>query len=145
MKNPLRSMPLVGALLIALSGTDAAAWQATTTPGSVAVAHAETLAAPTAASAVSSCESIILGPQVTVNWTATNSLFASGYDIRRSTTNGGPYALVGSVAGRTTVTFTDTTVTGSKTTYYYAVRARHLTWSGTDSNQASATTPALCL
>lgn len=77
--------------------------------------------------------------------TATSSLFADGYELFRSTTDGGPYSSIGNVSGRTNVTYTDTTVTFS-TTYHYVVRATRNLWRSADSNQTSITTPtALCV
>lgn len=44
-----------------------------------------------------------------LTWTATPDLYATGYDIPRSTTSGSGYAVIASVSGRTTTTHTDTT------------------------------------
>jgi hypothetical protein len=77
---------------------------------------------------------------VRVSWTATPSAFADGYEVLRSGTDGGPYASVGTVAGRTTTTFEDTTAT-SVTTYYFVVQASKHQWRSGKSTQASATVP----
>ena len=138
------SLLIDAALLIALSATAGAVWHATTTPSSIAAARSDTLTAPTSVTAVGACQSIVLGPYVTINWTATNSSFASGYNIRRSATSGGTYTQVGTVNGRTTTSFTDTSVS-SNTTYYYVVQAKHLNWTSNVSNEATALTPLLCL
>ena len=69
-------------------------------------------------------------------WTATPDTYATGYDIFRSTTSGSGYVLIGSVAGRTNTTYTDTTVS-AMTTYYYVVRARAAVWTSVNSNQVT--------
>jgi hypothetical protein len=69
-------------------------------------------------------------------WTATPDLYATGYDIYRSTTSGSGYVLIDSVAGRTTTSYTDTTVS-ALTTYYYVVRAHVAAWSSVNSNQVT--------
>jgi hypothetical protein len=76
---------------------------------------------------------------VTLNWTASTSSVV-GYNVYRSTTSGGPYALITSspLAG---TTFTDTTVQAG-VTYYYVVTA--VDSSGNESaysNEASVTVP----
>jgi hypothetical protein len=69
-------------------------------------------------------------------WTATPDLYATGYDIYRSTTSGSGYVQIGTVAGRTNTTYTDTTVS-ALTTYYYVVRAHVAAWSSVNSNQVT--------
>ena len=74
--------------------------------------------------------------QVALAWTAAAG--ATAYNVKRATTNGGPYTLIGTVAG---TSYTDTAVT-SGTTYYYVTSAT-TTVNGTvgespESNQASA-------
>ncbi|HMK11254.1 MAG TPA: hypothetical protein VK461_06715, partial [Acidimicrobiales bacterium] len=77
------------------------------------------------------------GNAVVLTWTATTSTFATGYDILRSTTSGGPYSTVGQVTSRTTVTYTDSAVIAS-TTYYYVVRATYQSWTSANTSQVSA-------
>ncbi|MGB9587293.1 MAG: malectin domain-containing carbohydrate-binding protein, partial [Armatimonadota bacterium] len=72
--------------------------------------------------------------QVTLSWTG--SQYASGYNIKRSTTNGGPYNTIRT--GVTGTSFTDTGLTNG-TTYYYVVSAVNETGESANSNQASAT------
>jgi hypothetical protein len=62
----------------------------------------------------------------------------------RSTTDGGPYASVGTVSGQATTTFTDSTAT-LLTTYYFVVQSTRHLWRSVDSSQAAATVPlSLC-
>lgn len=72
--------------------------------------------------------------QVTLSWSAVTG--ATGYNVKRSTTAGGPYTTVGSnVAG---VIHVDTGLTNG-TTYYYVVTALNGTNESGNSNEASAT------
>jgi beta-glucanase (GH16 family) len=68
-----------------------------------------------------------------LNWDASTS-GATGYNIKRATTSGGSYALVGSSA---TNSFTDTNVANC-TTYYYVVTATNSLGESTNSNEATA-------
>ncbi len=101
-----------------------------------------TLAAPTGLSAARGTCVILTSTQVNLNWTATPSTSADGYEILRSTTNGGPYTSIATVNGRTTTTYIDATVTFS-TTYYYVIKAKRNLWRSATSNQASITTQTL--
>jgi autotransporter-associated beta strand protein len=103
------------------NGTGPASAQASATPiASLPVAPQDLTAAATSGG-------ILLG------WTASSG--ATGYDVMRSTINGGPYT--GISTGVTATTYTDTAVlTGS--TYYYVAAAVNSSGTGADSNQASA-------
>ncbi|MEK3913488.1 fibronectin type III domain-containing protein [Paenibacillus sp. FSL H7-0331] len=71
--------------------------------------------------------------QIDLSWT--NVTGATGYNVKRSTTAGGPYTTVASnVAGSP---YTDTTVTNG-TTYYYVISAVNNAGEGASSNEASA-------
>ena len=70
--------------------------------------------------------------QVSLAWTA--SVGATGYNVKRSITNGGPYTVVATSAG---VSYTDTSVTNG-TLYYYVVSATTAVESLV-SNQVNAT------
>jgi fibronectin type 3 domain-containing protein len=87
--------------------------------------------APTglAATAVSSS-------QINLTWnTVTNVI---GYNVKRSTTNGGPYTVV--ATGVTATYYLDTGLAGD-TTYFYVVSGTSTGGEGGDSAQVSATTP----
>ena len=75
--------------------------------------------------------------QVTLNWTAASS--ATSYNVKRSTTNGGPYANV--QTGVTGTTFTNTGLTNG-TPYYYVVTAVNASGESPISTQVSATPAA---
>jgi fibronectin type 3 domain-containing protein len=70
--------------------------------------------------------------KITVTWNAVPG--ATSYRVKRSTTSGGPYTVVGSP---TTNTFTNTGLT-SGTTYYYVVSAVNGSGEGPNSVQVSA-------
>jgi hypothetical protein len=61
-------------------------------------------------------------------------LTATSYQVKRSTTSGGPYTTVGTSA---TTSYTDTSVTNG-TIYYYVVAAVNTAGAGANSNQAFA-------
>lgn len=71
--------------------------------------------------------------QVQLNWTAVFG--ATSYNVKRSTTNGGPYSTVGTPAANS---FLDTTVTNGQT-YYYVVSAVNGAGQSANSSQVTAT------
>ena len=71
--------------------------------------------------------------QVSLTWNASTG--ATSYNVKRSTTNGGPYTTIASPA---TNGYTDTGLTNG-TTYYYVVTAVNSAGESGNSNQASAT------
>ncbi len=71
--------------------------------------------------------------QVSLAWTA--SAGATSYNVKRSTTTGGPYTKISSP---TATNFTDTNLTNG-TTYFYVVSAVNATGESANSAQASAT------
>jgi len=75
--------------------------------------------------------------QVSLSWTA--SIGATSYDVKRSTSNGGPYTTIATLVLNTS--YTDTSVTNS-TLYYYVVSAVNAAGQGSNSVQVSAI-PAL--
>lgn len=102
-----------------------------------------TLQPPTGLSATAGCQ--FLAPRITLNWTATPSTFADGYDVYRSTTNGGPYSAIAHVTGRTTTSYVDSSGLSLNTTYYYVLKSTAFSWSSGNSSQTSAKTPLICL
>src|SRR6516165_2416296 len=71
--------------------------------------------------------------QVALSWSASSG--ATSYNVKRSTTSGGPYA---TVASPTTTSYTDTGLTNG-TTYYYVVTAVNTAGESSNSSQVSAT------
>ena len=71
--------------------------------------------------------------QVSLSWSA--SAGATSYNVKRATTNGGPFAQIASPA---TANYTDTGLTNG-TTYYYVVSAVNTAGESANSAQASAT------
>ncbi len=72
--------------------------------------------------------------QVSLSWNASTG--AASYNVKRSTTNGGPYGTA--VATPSATNYTDSTVTNG-TTYYYVVSAVNTAGQSANSAQASAT------
>ncbi len=73
--------------------------------------------------------------QVALSWSAVTG--ATGYNLKRSVTNGGPYAPVASVAG---IVYTNTGLANGAT-YFYVVTATNSFGESANSAQASATLP----
>ncbi len=74
--------------------------------------------------------------QVSLTWTASSG--ATSYNVKRSTTSGGPYSTVGTPG---TNSFTNTSLTNG-TTYYYVVSAVNSNGESANSSQVSATPTA---
>src|SRR5579864_8605985 len=70
--------------------------------------------------------------QVGLSWSASSG--ATSYNVKRSTTSGGPYT---TIASPTTTSYTDTGVT-NETTYYYVVSAVNTAGESANSSQVSA-------
>jgi len=90
-----------------------------------------------APSAVSGLKAAAGSAQETLSWTVTAA--ATGYHVKRSLTNGGPYTLV---ASATAPSLTDTGLSNS-TPYYYVVSAANAAGDGPLSAQVSATPVAM--
>ena len=132
---------LVGAVVFTAVPA-AAGWNDSTSSASMSVSSGS-LAPPTSPSAVASCVGTIVKlPRVTVSWTATASTYATGYAILRLTA--GSYVQIGTVSGRTTTSYVDSTVSLA-TSYTYKVRATYGNWYAQTTGSASATTATLCL
>ncbi len=102
--------------------------------GIPALSFADVTIAPPAPSLLTATAS---NGQVALSWTAATG--ATAYNVKRATTNGGPYTLIGTASG---TSYTDTALTNG-TPYFYVTSAT-TTVSGTvgespDSNQATAT------
>jgi fibronectin type 3 domain-containing protein len=108
------------------AGESANSSQATATPATPAAPPA----APTGLEATAG------NAQVSLTWTASSG--ATGYNVKRSTVSGGPYAQVSS---RTSANFTDAGLANG-TTYYYVVSALNAAGESPNSSQVSATPAA---
>ena len=73
---------------------------------------------------------------VSLNWNT--APFASGYNVKRSLTHGGPYAVIGTTKSRA---YSDASLVNG-TTYYYAVSATNSAGESANSAAASATPSA---
>ncbi len=72
--------------------------------------------------------------QVSLNWNASSGS-VDQYTVKRSVSNGGPYANIGTTSS---TSYTDNSVSNG-TTYYYVVSASNSTGSSNNSSQVSAT------
>ncbi len=132
---------LVAVVAVVVPATPAwAAFQDVSVGGPLSVGAA-TLAPPTAPTATPSC--VLLAQRMTVSWTQTASAYATGYRIDRRT-GAGAFTQVGTVTGRGTTSFVDTTVAAS-TTYTYQIATVFRNWTATSSAVTATTLNGLCL
>jgi hypothetical protein len=101
--------------------------------------------APSGLKATGGCQILVLGPDVSLSWTASPTSSVTGYLILRSGKKTGPYSSIATVSGRATVSYTDSSVSGLGATYWYEVEAVAGGTSSPATAPASATTPGLCL
>src|SRR5207302_4254587 len=116
---------LVGAMVAAalVAASSALAWAAFNSSASASASYATaTLAAPTGLTASNGPCTATVNASVTLNWTATTSTWADGYEVLRSLLSGGPYSSVATVSGVSTTTYTDARLL-FLTPYYYVVKA----------------------
>jgi len=99
----------------------------------IVVSDASSEPTPTAPSAPTGLAATAGDGQVSLTWNAANG--ASSYNVKRSTSSGGAYAAIGSVASPG---FTDASVTNG-TTYYYVVSAVNAVGESANSAAVSAT------
>lgn len=132
-----------GAVPPAPTTTIGSAPPGSTTTTTTTTAPPPPLTAPSGLTVISGCQALILVPVATLKWTASPTTRVTGYVVLRSTTKT-VYNPVGSVSGRTTVAFTDTTVSGLSSTYWFEVKAV-AGGSSAASGPVSTTTPPLCL
>ena len=93
--------------------------------------------------ATSDCQAAVLLPEVVLSWTPSPTADVTGYVILRGpSVSSLKYA--GAVEGRTTTSYTDESVSGLKTTYWYEVEAVAGA-SSARGGPVSVTTPSLCL
>ncbi len=84
-------------------------------------------------------------PEIELDWTATNSTYATSYTVERATASAGPYTSVASVAiGKTA--YTDSSgALASSTTYYYRVAAVYRSWSAPSTAASVKTLSKFCV
>ncbi len=88
---------------------------------------------PVAPAAPAGLAAVAGNAQVALNWNAVTN--ATSYNVKRSTTNNGPYTVVAS--GVTATNYSDTGLAAA-TTYYYVVSAVNVGGESTNSTQVSA-------
>jgi fibronectin type 3 domain-containing protein len=76
---------------------------------------------------------------VTLTWSASTD--ATAYNVKRATTDGGPYTQLAQLTASTSMQYTDSAVTNG-TTYYYVVQTLTAAGSSANSTQVSATPSA---
>jgi hypothetical protein len=98
-------------------------------------------AAPSAPTGLSA--TVVSSSQVNLSWTGSTG--ATSYNVKRSTTSGGPYVIVANIpASLNQTNYNDVSVTDG-TTYYYVVTAVNDGGQSVNSSQVSAATPVTVL
>jgi hypothetical protein len=115
------------------------------TPTTTTTAPLAPLGAPSGLSASGGCQVLVLGPEITLTWTASATTRVTGYAILRSTGKTSTYSNVATVSGRTIATYADTTVSGLGKTYWYEIEAVAGAAASSPSAPVSGATPTLCL
>ena len=116
-------------LVVAASGPRAALGVVGGTASTTGAVSTTTLGAPTSLTATG-------GLSVVLQWTITSSAYATGYDVLRGTSSGGPYTKITSVTPRTASSYTDAPPLPG--TYYYVLQSVYQNWRSVNSNQVSA-------
>lgn len=76
------------------------------------------------------------GGEIWINWTQSPTVWADGYEVLRSTSSGCCYTTIATINSLATTTYRDQTVV-SGVSYYYVVRATHLSWRSPSSAEAT--------
>lgn len=133
-----RSLAVATAIVLLLAAAPAVAGFSSRVTASPDLATA-TLQPPTAPAVQLGTCTAAVGDGAVVNWTASTSTWAGGYDVLRSTTSGGPYTVVGQVSGVDTTSYTDTGLLFQQT-YHYVVRSFASSWTSVPTVEVSVTT-----
>jgi hypothetical protein len=120
-----------------LAGGALGSWSTTASGGGMTLVTA-TLDAPASVQVHETCTPKVSTVE-TITWTASTSPAVAGYSVYRSNKAGRRYTLLGTVAGRTTTSYDDTTAGWNKT-YNYVVTSTRNGWTSPDSAAASITT-----
>lgn len=133
---------LVVLTVLASATTAWAAFNDSTTAS--ATYTSDTLSPPADLSAAAGTCTLGTSDRIVLSWKVTTSSWATGYEVARSTTAGGPYTVIATVSGVATVTYTNGPLAFS-TTYYYAVRSMKSSWRSTDATASRTTRNTVCL
>jgi len=138
-----RAAVVAVALVVCAASVAAAAFTSSASAG--ATYSSAALSPPTSPSTANGPCTVLSSASIRVSWSATPSSWADGYEVLRSTTSGGPYSVIGTVSGVSTVTYLNGSLPFS-TTYHYVVRAMKGNWRSSATAQVSRTTLSfLCL
>lgn len=121
----------------ARAGVTLATWTDSASVGSNTFATA-TLQPPANPAATAACDGAS-SAKIDLSWTGAAN--GTSYDVRRSTTQGGPYSFLENTAN---TSYTNTGL-ATNTTYYYVLESKRANWTSGASPEVSATTPLICL
>jgi hypothetical protein len=143
--RPSRRLVAAVAVAVALAAASTATAQFTRSaaagPASLASA---TLAPPTATTAAQTNCKANKPVTITVSWTATTSVFATGYRIERATSTAGPFSLVASIAIGTTSQVDSSPGLAYTTPYVYRVLATFQSWTAPSAAASMTTLSSVC-
>ncbi len=132
--------PAVIAVVLALvvgAGGFLAAWAATFTDQAPVTANTfttDTLDPPTGLTAS------VVDSDIRLDWTPIADSYATGYEVLRDTTSGGPYTPIATVTPYTATTYTDDTVSPD-IHYYYVLQTYFQSWLSVYSNEVTSIVP----
>jgi hypothetical protein len=133
------ALAVVGALAAGRTAIASASFDGSSSVAQSTVSTA-TLQPPTGLGATPGCSLSL--PMVALSWTPPSGPTV-GYDVGRSTTPGGPYSVIRTVAAGQTV-FSDVTGLLLATLYRYVVRSTTGNWTSAWSSEATALTLPVC-
>lgn len=114
----------------------------TSTVGGAGEISTATLQPPTTLGAGHGTCQAAVDDSIVLTWTASTSTWAEGYEVLRST-DGSTYAVIATLAGISTETYTDGGLAFS-TTYWYRVRATESLWTSQPATTSLTTRTATC-
>lgn len=137
------SVAIAAALVVCVASVASATFNAATVASVTYTSGA--LSPPSAPTTSNGPCTVLSSASIRVSWAASGSTWASGYEVLRSTSSGGPYSTIATVPGAGTVTYLNGSLPFS-TTFHYVVRATKGSWHSAQTAQVSRTTPSfLCL
>jgi hypothetical protein len=129
MMTRLGALLVLGAIVAGLAAIPVSGAVASSSDSSTWATDTDLLAPPSSLTATA-------GPTVALAWAVTPDLYASGYQVLRSTTSGSGYGVVGTATPQSATAYADTPPGAG--TYYYVLQAYYQNWTSVDSNEASA-------
>jgi len=141
-RGPCRRRLIVVGVIAAMVGAVPALADFVASGGENHTLSTDALAAPTGLALSPGSCSVGSQDRINLNWTATTSGWADSQEVMRSTTSGGPYTSVASLAPPAN-SFTNSNLSFN-TTYYYVIRATKEQWTADSAEKSLRTRNSLC-